>query len=114
MSPIGNKNRVSDLRRNYGIESRPDIDVAFYYDLFHMGLKAVSSMKEAGTWPELQYEKCNDNTEPITRNLNLLQAIKSVSKYNSPKDFKKSYSRPRNKHSFKINVFWTIFGFTVF
>ena len=89
MSPIGNKNRVSDLRRNYGIESRPDIDVAFYYDLFHMGLKAVSSMKEAGTWPELQYETtCKDNTEPITRNLNLLQAIKSVSKYNSHKDLK--------------------------
>ena len=81
MQPMPSKNNlVTDLRNMYGIESRPDIDVAFYYDTLHMGLKAVSSMKDAGTWPEIQYGKCNDNSneDMISRNVNLLQSLQSV------------------------------------
>ena len=81
MQPMASKNNlVNDLRNMYGIESRPDIDVAFYFDTLHMGLKAVSSMKDAGTWPEIEYEKCNDNVDVIPRNLNLLRSLQSVSK----------------------------------
>ena len=87
MQPMESKNNlVNDLRNMYGIESRPDIDVAFYFDTLHMGLKAVSSMKDAGTWPEIQYEKCNDNVDVIPRNLNLLRSLQSVSKEFRPKN----------------------------
>ena len=80
MQPMASKNNlVTDLRNMYGIESRPDIDVAFYFDTLHMGLKAVSSMKDAGTWPEIQYGKCNDIVDVIPRNLNLLRSLQSVS-----------------------------------
>ena len=83
MQPMSSKNNlVTDLRNMYGIESRPDIDVAFYYDTLHMGLKAVSSMKDAGTWPEIQYRKCNDNNNEdiVSRNMNLLQSLQRVSR----------------------------------
>ena len=43
--------KVSDLRRNFGVEGGPDADIAFYFDTLHLALSAVSSMKEAGTWP---------------------------------------------------------------
>ena len=86
MQPMESKNNlVNDLRNMYGIESRPDIDVAFYFDTLHMGLKAVSSMKDAGTWPEIQYGKCNDNEDMIPRNVNLLRSLQSVSIESDPK-----------------------------
>ena len=82
MQPMPSKNNlVTKLRNLYGIESRPDIDVAFYYDTLNMGLNAVSAMKVAGTWPQIQYGKCNDNRneDMISRNVNLLQSLQSVS-----------------------------------
>ena len=45
--------QVSDLRRNFGVEGGPDADIAFYFDTLHLALSAVSSMKEAGTWPTI-------------------------------------------------------------
>jgi hypothetical protein len=48
-----NSLKVSDLRRNFGVEGGPDADIAFYFDTLHLALSAVSSMKEAGTWPTI-------------------------------------------------------------
>jgi hypothetical protein len=80
MNPMPTQNKVDDLRRNYGLEGKPDIDVAFYFDTTMMGMKAVSSMKEAGTWPSISYTRCNDyiETDPILRTVDLKTAIKSV------------------------------------
>ena len=41
------------MRRNFGVEGGPDADIAFYFDTLHLALSAVSSMKEAGTWPTI-------------------------------------------------------------
>ncbi len=73
---------VSNNRRDYGIESIPDIDVAFYYDTGSMALKAVSNQKDAGNWPSLQYTKCNEyqSNDPVIRNnADMKSALKSVS-----------------------------------
>lgn len=77
----GNDESVKTIRRNYGLETKPDVDVAFYFDTTLMALKAVSSMKDTNVWPTLEYTKCNDytETEPIARgNINLLQTLKST------------------------------------
>ena len=85
-------NKVASLRTNLGIEGQPDIDVAFYYDVFHLAVQAVSKMKDEGSWPAagtMEYKKCNEytQTDPITRNLNLLQSLKTVSVSVNTDDF---------------------------
>lgn len=75
------KNTVATLRRNYGLEGKPDIDAAFYYDTLMMGLKAVSSLKDSGAWPTIEYKKCNDysQTDPIIReDVKLLPSLTQV------------------------------------
>ena len=80
MKPIAANNKVSNLRRNLGMEGKPDIDIAFYYDTLQVALKSVSSMKDGGIWPEIEYQKCNEynGADPILRNVNLLQSMNSV------------------------------------
>ena len=81
MKPTGVNNKVSDLRRNFGVEGGPDADIAFYFDTLHLALSAVSSMKEAGTWPTIDYKKCTEynQQEPLVQNVNLLQSMQSIS-----------------------------------
>ena len=77
MMPIPLNNKVSSLRRNLGIEGTPDVDIAFYFDTVHLALKAVSSMKDSGTWPAMEYKKCNEynQQEPLINNVNLMPAL---------------------------------------
>lgn len=81
MMPVASMNKVPNLRRNYGVEGVPDVDIAFYYDTLHLALKAVSSMKDGGIWPALEYQKCNEynGQDPIVRNVNLMQSLTSES-----------------------------------
>ena len=85
MVPKSKNNRVSTIRRSKGIEGGSDIEVAFYYDTVHIAVSAVSTMKEAGNWPTIEYKKCTEyaETEPIVRDISLLSTMKNlaVSKY---------------------------------
>ena len=80
MIPKSGNNRVSTLKRSKGIEGGPDIDVAFYYDTVHIAVSAVSTMKDAGNWPSIEYKKCNEytDTEPIERDIGLLSTMKTL------------------------------------
>mgnify|MGYP002045148698 FL=1 len=80
MLPKSGNNRVSTLKRSKGIEGGPDIDVAFYYDSVHIAVSAVSTMKDAGNWPSIDYKKCNEytDTEPIERDIGLLSTMKTL------------------------------------
>ena len=70
MFPRTDSNKVPNLRRNKGIESTPDIDVAFYHDLTEIGLKGIAHLKDNGLWPEMEFTTC-EAAEGITIRNNL-------------------------------------------
>ena len=53
------------------------IEAAFYSDLVARSVAAVESMKNSGSWPNMEYTKCSDYTGdiPITRNIDLKTAL---------------------------------------
>ena len=52
------KGQIVDLKLNYGVSVSPIIEAAFYVDLSARAIAAVESMKNNGTWPEMEYTKC--------------------------------------------------------
>ena len=54
---------------------------AISYHRKNLFLSAVSSMKDAGTWPTIDYKKCTEynQQDPLVQNVNLLQSMKSIS-----------------------------------
>ena len=64
-----------------GLQARPDLEAAFYFDLTVTAVTAVNSRKVAKQWPDLQLTKCSQTAAPPpSRSVDLLTALK-VGKY---------------------------------
>jgi len=72
---------TNDLKSLYGVVVSPIMEAAFYVDLGARAISAVESMKNAGTWPAMEYTKCSEynSASPVARSLDLVSAIQSSS-----------------------------------
>ncbi|XP_063241815.1 ionotropic receptor 25a [Bacillus rossius redtenbacheri] len=76
------KDRVQQLKNEFGLDEKPEITSAFYFDFAVNALNAIKSMVEAGTFPtDIKYVTCDEYTEetaPTRTNLGLMEALKEV------------------------------------
>ena len=71
---------TNDLKSLYGVVVSPIMEAAFYVDLGARAISAVESMKNAGTWPAMEYTKCSEynSASPVARSLDLVSAIQVI------------------------------------
>ena len=55
-----------------------EMDVGFYFDLAIRSLTTIHNMKEAGSWPNINYTKCSDYSGhvPVERDIDLATNFK--------------------------------------
>nr|CAD7262764.1 unnamed protein product [Timema shepardi] len=76
------KDRLKEIEETYGLEGKPEITSAFYFDFTLRALLAIKSMMDKGTYPkDMNYVTCDEYTEdnpPVRTDLDYRTAIIEV------------------------------------
>ncbi|KAG8222734.1 Ionotropic receptor 25a [Ladona fulva] len=78
----GSRLRLSDLKTTFGLTADPELDAAFYFDLFLRTITATDAMLQDVDWDAtMKYVSCDDydeNSPPIRKNLDFKKYLKEA------------------------------------